>query len=96
MDRQFQHLTQIIAGIVIFLAGMTIIAWYSHISWLLQVSSRFFPMQFNTAICCIFSALALWLHIKPIRYSRYSRVCSFIALVLASLTFLQYVFQIDF
>lgn len=76
-------------SVVAFIALTVITGWYLQESLLIQISSSFVPMQFNTAICFLLAAIAtisLILQKKILSIS-----LAIILIVLAGLTGFQYI-----
>lgn len=76
-------------SVVAFIALTVITGWYLQESLLIQISSSFVPMQFNTAICFLLAAIAtisLILQKKTLSIS-----LAIILIVLAGLTGFQYI-----
>ncbi|WP_010179426.1 ATP-binding protein [Glaciecola sp. HTCC2999] len=76
-------------SVVAFIALTVITGWYLQESLLIQISSSFVPMQFNTAICFLLAALttiSLILQKKTLSIS-----LAIILIVLAGLTGFQYI-----
>lgn len=82
------------SGTSVFLLGVTvIIGWYFNLPILIQVHPSFVAMQFNTALGFFVLGLAILIfniHRKIITIS-----LATIAILLGSLTLIQYIFQID-
>ena len=79
----------ILLSVVAFIALTVITGWYLQESLLIQISSSFVPMQFNTAICFLLAAIAtisLILQKKTLSIS-----LAIILIVLAGLTGFQYI-----
>lgn len=76
-------------SVVAFIALTVITGWYLQESLLIQISSSFVPMQFNTAICFLLAAIAtisLILQKKILSIS-----LAIILIVLAGITGFQYI-----
>jgi len=76
-------------SVVAFIALTVITGWYLQESLLIQISSSFVPMQFNTAICFLLAAIAtisLILQKKTLSIS-----LAIILIVLAGITGFQYI-----
>jgi PAS domain S-box-containing protein len=76
------------------IATSCLIGWYLKIPALIQVMPSFAPMQANTAICFLLSALALYfLRAKTTQYL--TSIFSTATFALAAATIVQYLFDID-
>ncbi|MBN9229415.1 MAG: hypothetical protein BGO90_10970 [Legionella sp. 40-6] len=88
------HVLPNIIGIVSIILGSAVIwGWYQHYSVLIQIDTKFFPMQFNTAICFLLAGCSLLLINQE--YFSLSRLTSSILWVMASLTLAEYLFSIN-
>jgi len=78
------------AGIIPALLGLSVlVGWYAHIPALVQVRPYFVPMQYNTALCILFSGAGLcafrWRHL------RLAQVFGGAVALLAAITLCEYV-----
>ncbi|MCM8528625.1 MAG: ATP-binding protein [Lentisphaeraceae bacterium] len=80
--------------LVLFLSLSVITGWFFNIPSLIQVSSEFVPMQFNTALCLCFCSLAGILSLYSKKNS--AKVFAALPLMISSITLLQYLTGIDF
>ena len=86
---QFDNKTLRVAAALIFILGITVICgWHLHIPLLLQIHPSFVPMQYNTALGFILSALCLTGLLK--NHLALTVGSSVILLLLGCLTLLQY------
>jgi hypothetical protein len=84
----------IIAGVFSTLLGVCVLlGWYTHNIALIQISSAFVPMQYNTALGFLLSGLGLmFLHLG---FSRLLTFVGTLVLLIGSLTLIEYVFGFD-
>ncbi len=81
------------AGLIVTVFGaLGLIGWYTHTYILVQISSQFAPMQYNTALAFFFLGLNLLFVIK---YPRLSALLSIMVFLLGALTLIQYIFYIN-
>ena len=62
MNRSFANQIAIVSGsFSILLGGLVLTGWYAHNISLIQVSSNFVPMQYNTALGFLLCGISLLL-----------------------------------
>lgn len=83
------------AGIILLLGFVVFIGWHARLASLIQIAPGLAPMQYNTALCFILSALALgaWSRgrVQPLVW-----IGGGIAALLGALTLGEYVFHTSF
>lgn len=90
---KFLNLARFFAISVLMVASMVIFGWTSQNIYLVQVHPTFVPMQFNTALCFILSALAF---LTRDRFSPWVFLgCSYVAILIAGLTGIQYLIGVE-
>ncbi len=94
--RKFQILSNLICvfSVFIILLGLIVlIGWYIHSATLIQISSSFAPMQFNTALGFFLLGISLLLFQKKLETA--SIVIGTLVLLLGALTLTEYIFSIN-
>ena len=82
-----------LASVVIVVSLLVLAGWFLNNRYLVQVLPSFAPMQFNTALCFLFLAMAtLLIAYQP----KISSVLGALVIVLAGLTLLQYILGVNF
>ena len=95
VDESRYNVLAMMCGFAVALLGLTVIyGWLMGSRGIVQINDAFAPMQFNTALCFVFSGMGL------IAWSTYKRTASrflgFLTLLIASATLCEYVFVTDF
>lgn len=84
-----------VAGLVaILVSALVITGWVLHIPLLTSVSPDFISMKFNTAICFLFTGIAL-LMIGEKSSRKACVVCLIIVTLIAVLTLIEYIFSVN-
>jgi PAS domain S-box-containing protein len=84
----------ILAGLSTTLGSIVLFGWYTHNITLIQVSTTFVPMQYNTAIGFLFCGLGILS--LSFGFKRVAMIFASIAGLIGFLTLLQYIFGVDF
>ncbi len=78
--------------------GLLVIAgWFFDWPLIKSLSPRFVSMKFNTALCFLFSGLAVFIFsFSKEKYNKYARLLAGLTSIIGVLTLLEYSFQINF
>ena len=93
-DESRYNFVAMICGIGVALLGLTVIyGWLIGSHEIVQINDSFAPMQFNTALCFVFSGMGI------MAWSIYKRTASrflgLLTLLVAAATLCQYIFVTD-
>ncbi len=80
-------------GLVCLIALTVIYGWYTHNLKLISISEQFAPMQFNTALCFLFSGLSFICY--TYRQKEFQLTFALVTTLFSSLTLVQYIFDFD-
>ncbi len=90
-----RYIIPFLAGITSSLLGLLVlIGWYTHNTALLQINSAFKAMQYNTALCFLFSGVGLLLVVLGKR--RIGAALGALVAVVGALTLAEYLFGVNF
>ena len=76
--------------LVAILSALVIVGWYIHNEQLIRIKPDFIPMQFNTALCFLISALGSWLVVTH-KLKHLNKLAIILGLF-SGMTLLQYIF----
>ncbi|MHA4843509.1 sensor histidine kinase [Flavitalea antarctica] len=88
------YLTNVIVVIIITVGIIAVGGWFSDLGNIRPILSSIASTKFNTAVCLIFSAIALYIsnRSKKTRFlSKVGIACAYAILIIASLTLLEYI-----
>ncbi|MFC1745149.1 PAS domain S-box protein [Candidatus Riflebacteria bacterium] len=84
----------IMGGVFSFFLGLVVlIGWYTHNLKLIQISEKFVPMQYNTALGFFLSGLCIISYV--LGYYRASACLGGIVFLTGGLTLIEYIFTVD-
>ena len=89
----YRLLPTTLSFVVMLLGALVMMGWIIRNESLVQISSSFVPMQFNTALAFLFSGAALWGVIE--KYYQITLSAAILVLIISGLTLSQYLFGID-
>jgi len=81
------------SALVTVLATLAIIGWHTNTTALFQVFPQFAPMQYNTAVCFISSALALFCAMRKWRAACFA--IAFPGFLIAALTLVEHLYGVE-
>src|SRR5688572_15166798 len=88
------YLTNVIVVIIITVGIIAVGGWFSDLGNTRPILSSIASTKFNTAVCLIFSAIALYISNRSKKTKFLSKVgiaCAYAILIIASLTLLEYI-----
>ncbi|RYY17011.1 MAG: hypothetical protein EOO04_26055, partial [Chitinophagaceae bacterium] len=88
------YITNLIVVVIITVGIIAIVGWFSDLGKMRPLVSSIASTKFNTALCLIFSAVALFVSNRqknPRYLSKLSTICTYSVIVIASLTILEYI-----
>src|SRR5258708_2110736 len=89
------RITGALCGVLVTLLGSAVlVGWAVHSTLLIQVAPNLAPMQRNAAVCFALSGIALVGTVMSRR--RLTLISSAVMAALAGLTFLEYIFHVNF
>ncbi|MEZ4288522.1 MAG: diguanylate cyclase [Polyangiales bacterium] len=93
IDSAVARVLRLLAVASVCVASLAVlVGWVIGSAHIVQIHPKFAPMQFNTALCFLLSALSLGMsRNRPV--STFASLC---VLLLAGATLLQYVYEVDF
>jgi signal transduction histidine kinase/CheY-like chemotaxis protein len=93
MEKYSKQICVIVGAFSIFLGAIVLFGWYSHNLSLIQVSTAFVPMQYNTALFFIICGAGLIA--ACFSYTRTAMACGTLALFIGVFTLVEYIFSLD-
>lgn len=90
--RRFIMLSNIAGLLTSIISIIAIVGWITHRPTLIQLLPTLAPMQVNTAICLLYTSIAIFFLKK---HNGISAVFCYLILIIAVLTLIQYIFTID-
>jgi hypothetical protein len=93
-----QYTSLLMGGMSLLLGAVVLYGWYTHNVGLIQVNPAFVPMQYNTALGFLFTAIGMLSMQKnyPVPAVTYlASFFGFIVLLIGFLTLIEYIFGVD-
>ncbi|WP_321289061.1 ATP-binding protein [uncultured Sunxiuqinia sp.] len=93
-----KHRPSLFLAFISIAGGLLVIAgWFFDWPLIKSLSPRFVSMKFNTALCFLFSGLAVFIFsFSKEKYYKYARLLAGLTSIIGVLTLLEYSFQINF
>ena len=86
-------IARLTASFTLVLGVVVLIGWYTHNTLLIQVSSLFVPMQFNTALCFIISSIGILVTSLERRFIGMGLGATLV--LIGIFTLIEYIFSLD-